>query len=427
MILNTKLENDQLDIYKKIKKKFFLNVKSSELDMFNFLSNSDNFSWQYIKYIQTKKNILKLVFYYIKNIFSFHFHSYEIYKSKIEKNSNKLIITWGKNTDFDKKGNFVDRYSGLKSKLQKKTIWVVQYEEDKFPDKIASNIILFKKEKKKAFYLSTIIKIINEKEFNFNFLNNLSYNSLYAVTFFNKILPEVKNINFNTIFMPFEGQLFQKYFIKKIKKQKKKLKVIGLIHTFLEPIPFNLFYNKLYSPDKLIVNSISQKECLTKYMNWNKKLIFIETSKRFSRFKNLKNNSMIFFPYKFGDKKFLESIFLDFIANNKNILLPNLKVKLHPEKVNNIEHIKFKERILRILSKKKNKVKNFSKVSIFFESTSAIIESLEKGKRVIQICSNPTLQVYTPKFWKGIFVTKLADNVFEYKILKKNILIKMNS
>jgi hypothetical protein len=80
--------------------------------------------------------------------------------------------------------------------------------------------------------------------------------------------------------MPFEGQLFQKYFIKKIKKQKKKIKVIGLIHTFLEPIPFNLFYNKSYSPDKLIVNSISQKECLTKYMGWNKKLIFIENSKR---------------------------------------------------------------------------------------------------------------------------------------------------
>ena len=110
---------------------------------------------------------------------------------------------------------------------------------------------------------------------------SLSSNSFYAVDFYYKISREINKISFSSISMPYEGQPFQKFFIKKFKRR--KIKIEGIIHTFLQPIPFNIFYSKSNSPDFLIVNSFSQKNCLVKFMNWNKETILIKKSKRYSR------------------------------------------------------------------------------------------------------------------------------------------------
>jgi hypothetical protein len=355
----------------------------------------------------------------------FYFNDYTLHKSQINKDCQKLIITWGKKNDFNANGNFIDRYCGIKSKKHKKTIFIVQYEDDLLPSKIHENIIILKKNKKKFFPLYLIYQIFKDNVSIIEFLNCLSHNSLYAVLFYEKISNELKNINLKKILMPYEGQLCQKYFIKKIKK--KNIKIIGLIHTFLQPIPFNIFYNKLYSPDKLIVNSLTQKECLTKYMNWSENLIMINNSKRFFRSDNPDMSRKIFSPYEINDAKILRIFFKKFLIHYKNISFIDYKVQIHPSKTNHIQHVKFKKNITKIISEKKNKVvtKSQHAISIFFEYTSAIIEALERSVRVVQICSNPILQVYSSYFWKGIKIKKISSNIFEYEPIKKNTLIRM--
>ena len=424
--MKKEIEENQYNFYKKIIKEIFLNSNNSPLNIYGYLSNSDKFSYSYMEYKLNKKKFFNFFLCYIKNFISiFYFNNYTLHKSQISKASQKLIITWGKKNDFDKKGNFTDRYCGIKSKKQKGTIFIVQYEEDLLPNKISKNIIILKKNKKKFFPLHLIYQIFKDNVSIVKFFNCLSHTSLYAVLFYEKISNELKNINIKKILMPYEGQLCQKYFIKKIKN--KNIKTIGLIHTFLQPIAFNIFYNKLYSPDKLIVNSLAQKKCLTKYMNWSENLIVINNSKRFFRSANPDMSRKIFFPYEINNDKILKTFFKKFLIYYKNFLFIDYKVQIHPSKINHIQHLKFKKNISRIISEKKNKMITKSRyaISIFFEYSSAIIEALERGVGVVQICSNPILQVYTSYFWEGIKINKITSNIFEYKPIKKNTLIRM--
>ena len=55
------------------------------------------------------------------------------HKNNLKKDNKKLIITWGKLSDFNTKGEFKDRYLGLKSNREKKTLWVIQYDEKFLP------------------------------------------------------------------------------------------------------------------------------------------------------------------------------------------------------------------------------------------------------------------------------------------------------
>ena len=223
--------------------------------------------------------------------------------------------------------------------------------------------------------------------------------------------------------MPYEGQPFQKLLIKKFKKR--KIKIEGLLHTFLQPIPFNIFYSKRNSPDFLIVNSLSQKNCLVKFMNWNKESILIKKSKRYSRIPKIEMSKKIFLPYQINNSIELNRIFEKFILSNTKNSLPKFEIKIHPVKVNNFLHKNFKNQILKTLNIKK-KYDNKKNISIFLDYTSAIIEALERGVNILQICTNPILHVYSPLFWKGIKVKKISNHTFEYMKIKKNTLIKMN-
>ena len=85
----------------------------------------------------------------------------------------------------------------------------------------------------------------------------------------------LKNASIKKLTIPYEGQLFQKLIIKKF-REKKDAKITGIVHTFLQPIPFNLFFEKTVCPDVIHVNSISMKNCLIKHMNWKKNSILIK-------------------------------------------------------------------------------------------------------------------------------------------------------
>ena len=418
------LQKKQKSFYTLVKKKYLENVKISELNFINYLSISNKLSYNFLLYKQNRYNFLFFLISYFKSLFSvFLYNNYFVYKNKITKsNFDKIIITWGVKDNFNKSGHFLDKYSGLRSFNEKNILWIVQYNQKDLPSKIAENIIIFKKGKKKNI-MSILLKIFKESNSITDFFQSLSFNSFYAVDFYYKISREINNIFFSSILMPYEGQPFQKLFIKKFKKR--KIKIEGLLHTFSQPIPFNIFYSKRNSPDFLIVNSLSQKNCLVKFMNWNKESILIKKSKRYSRTPKIEMGKKIFLPYQINNSIKLNRIFERFILSNKKNSLPKFEIKIHPVKAKNFLHENFKNQILKTLNIKK-KYDNKKNISIFLDYTSAIIEALERGVNILQICTNPILHVYSPLFWKGIKVKKISNHTFEYMKVKKNTLIKMN-
>ena len=65
-----------------------------------------------------------------------------------------------------------------------------------------------------------VFKFLKDTKLNLKVLSNLSFNSLYALIFYDKVNPEINYKNIRNIILPYEGQPFQKYFIKKNKKKK---------------------------------------------------------------------------------------------------------------------------------------------------------------------------------------------------------------
>tara|TARA_Y100000816_G_C26037078_1_gene543035 strand:- start:686 stop:1171 length:486 start_codon:yes stop_codon:yes gene_type:complete len=161
-------------------------------------------------------------------------------------------------------------------------------------------------------------------------------------------------------------------------------------------------------------------------MNWRKKNILIKRSTRFFRKNKIDMKKKLFFPYEIPDPKKIEKAFMGFVELYKNKISLNLDIKIHPVKLKDRSHLSLKNKILNILKQnRKYNRKNYKNVSIFFEYTSSIIEALERGTKVIQICTEPTLQVYTPYIYKGISIKQINKNIFEYNEIKRNSLIKM--
>lgn len=418
------LEDSQKEIFDKIKDKIILKKDTSELNIFKYLSNSNKFSFAQMQYILNKKNLINYIFLNLKNFFSFFFfYDYKVYKSKIKNKYRRVIVSWGKFDDFDKSGNFFDRYVGEYSNFNDKYLWVIQYEGKSLPKKINPNILLLKKSEKKTFYFKYFFKILKESKI-INFFGNFSFNSRYAVIFDDLITKRLNELNFKEIIVPYEGQIFQKYLIRKLKK--KNLKITGLAHTFPQPIPFNLFFDKSFCPSKLIVNSKTLRNCLIKNMNWKKKDIFIKKSARFDRNSKIDMKKKIFFPYEISNQTRLLEVFKEFVDIYKGRINFDFDIKIHPVKFEDFAHKNFKKKIIQIIKNNNlKKSKNFQNISIFLEYTSSIIEALERDVKVFQLCTEPVLQVYTSKFFKGIKAIPITNNIIEYKHIKKNTLIKM--
>ena len=83
--------------------------------------------------------------------------------------------------------------------------------------------------------------------------------------------------------------------------------------------------------------------------------------------------------------------------------------KTHKRFISNLENILFKYNDRFSDEAKKS-------VSIFFASTSAILEALESGLTVIHICTDSVLESYSETLWPSIKVHQINENIFEYNL-----------
>jgi hypothetical protein len=401
------------------------------------LENAQNFYYptfsdsiglfEIFKLFKFKINYFNFYLKILKNTFSGIFFSYsKISNSKMTLNYNNIIFTWANLKNFDRNGSLNDRYFNLNSRFTKNTLWIVIYSDPQIPKYIDKNILIYQNIKKNI-KIFKFISFILKKTFSFKnfsiFFHNISNFSFFGNTFYNDIKfylrPEIKKI-----FFPFEYQPFQNRIIYHLKKNRLKTKVIGYIHAPPLSFPSNYIYRKI-SPDEIIVNGRDQLVCFNKNLNWPKKKIKIKPSTRFLKNKKISMGNKIYFPMTIRNEKIVYDSF-SYIINSNKFCIRGIEIKKHPVSAKERKVIRFEKKLKKLMLKEKRKnAKNNKNLSIFIGSTGAIIEALERGTKVIQICEFPLLDVYSNDLWKNIIVNKIAKNIYTYKLKKKGRLIKL--
>jgi len=426
------LDNSQVKLLKEIKKitnKFHKNKFNPFYDTpLYFNSYSDGVGLIVLKkLIGQKVNFFKSFFIILKDfLYSGYYDYYKIIDNNSIDDCNKIIITWAFKNNFRKNGSLNDRYFSINSRKLKNIKWFVVYMEKDLPEKIDRNIILFQAISQKKINLLSLISFLLK---NIKYLfKDIKY-SLFSISnhsfFSHKFLEVFKNyINkkLELIIMPYEGQPFQNNLISYL-KENTTVKTVGYIHSPPLAFPSN-FIKKKFSPSKIVLNGDDQLKCFVNYLGWNKKDIKVKES---NRFLNKKTNfsKTIFLPLNIDSETIILNG-LQFLMKNLSIYLRDFEVKNHPVALNSKKNNTMLTKI-NYLIKNQKFIKNskYKSVAVFIGASGGIVEALERGYKVIQICEIPIFQAYSNKIWKSIKSRQLTDNIYTYSLVKKGSLIKL--
>lgn len=427
-----KINNEKNYLLKKVSQ--YLKYNNDALSSLNYLyTNGGSAGYYKLKSLEQNSNCLKYLNEYLKEVGAnfFKSHDLKIINNRYFKNSyENIYLTWGNKTNFSKNGIFKDKYF-RKSSINVKNLWIVIYEDYRIPTKITDNTIIVIP-KRNNFSISCFIKNIlsifkNSDSLNSNFFRYLPFSSVFANAITNNLLPLINNINFKKIYIPYESQPFQQYFIRNIKLNfKKNIKVIGYIHSFLPAFPSYYIFRK-FSPDQILVHGSFQKKILSKYLGWKNKKIKVIRSLRFKKKDNLDKNYFFISYNLFKNSNKNLTNFELFLKDGENFKYKKCDIKLHPAKKNDPKHKNFELEIKRIVSKfsKKFSKNRFSKkINFCFGESSVIIESLERGVEVVHFSQDPVLEVFVGDLWKNIVVKEISKNVYHYKLKKKGLYLK---
>ena len=214
--------------------------------------------------IWLKEKFSKIYFfcYVLKGIVSIStLSNFKIFKPKKIIIFDKIILTWAKKKDFSQ-GIFYDSFSNLNSKKTANVIFFVIYSDYILPVQIPNNVVIFYKSSNNynfIFLLSILFKKIKNLFFTPSlFFHYFSYQTIFA-EIINKFFFYTFNMSkIKKVIMPYEGQPFQNFIFKNIKKKYSKIKTIGFIHSMIPALPLN-FIKREGSPEKIYVSSLSQK------------------------------------------------------------------------------------------------------------------------------------------------------------------------
>ncbi len=430
----------QKKLFKK-SKEFINRAQSNKL---NFSENSNFFlcSWsECIGFLNLKTlarqkiSIIKKFLLLFKENFALNSHRLFNETKKIKKEYDSLVFSYFFPENLKKNGSYFDKYFSVETKSYKNILWVLiplNFSRENF--KLQENLILLRKinDKNILYFFLSFFKSLFIILCSFFLKKTIIFkneNQKFALDLTNIIHKLIKFHNINKVFYPYESQPHQNFFNKKIKFLNPKLKIIGYMHTAIPPLPLE-YLKKGSEPDLLYVNGIEQKNILKKKLGWNKRNIKNITSLRYT---DQINNSMvkkIFLPYYLEDINVFFDSFKKLIFSKPKHFFPKLKIQNHPSMGHSKLHQSLISKINFFLKEEKKYFKNtFSNknLSIFFGSSAAVLEALERKVKVYHICSNVLFEKFDNFYWKGIKIINIDTNIFEYKLLRKKNIIKIRS
>ncbi len=245
-----------------------------------------------------------------------------------------------------------------------------------------------------------IIILVNK-----NIFYSLNVYSFYAYLFHYYFEQSLKNINFKNIIMSYEGQPFQNFIIKKLKK--KNISVIGIVNSF-QPFPLHLYKND-DAPDKIKYGHKLIKNHMIKKLKWKNKDFIGKVNIDIENFKG-----KILLPFSIRNYDKIYETLYQLLKNKKIKGLNKLKIKVHPNTPELEEQLNLKYKL------KRNLISNIStneeKIIIAIGATSVIVSNLILGNTVYQIYENETLECLSTSFWPNIISEKIDNNVVKYRL-----------
>ena len=338
------------------------------------------------------------------------------------KNFDRLMISWAIKTDFNKDGSYKARYFKQISQDDKKNIWFLIYLDETVPEKVDDNIIIFGKEnlRKKYnffYFIKVFLKIILKYRGSIvKTLHFCSRSSHFAEIISKEITKLVKEKNFKDILLPYEAQPFQNTVFKEIKKINDKIKLIGYLHS-AQPFPSYYIYRD-GAPDLLLSHSTSQIFHLKEYLHWPENKLKLVPSLRYQNKDREKYNNKLVLPIILSGEEILLNKLRSFLKQAKKESLHPVIVRNHPFSEKSKVHKKFIKNLNQILLEYNSRFSNNAKndIAIFFGGTSAVLEALESGLKVVHICSDVVFESYTEVFWPSIKVDKIDENIIQYEL-----------
>tara|TARA_B100000902_G_C27297475_1_gene910857 strand:- start:562 stop:1887 length:1326 start_codon:yes stop_codon:yes gene_type:complete len=428
-----------LEILKKSKK--FL--KQAQIKKLNFSENPNFFlcSWaECIGFVNLKilvnqkVSIIRKFLVFFKENFSLNSHELFNHSKKLKKKKyDSLVFSYFFPENLNKDGSYFDKYFSIKTKNFKRILWVlVPLYPYKKKFKIQENIILLKKgnNKKIIYFVSSLMKSLLIIVCGFFFRNAILFKNekqKFASDLTNIIHSLLKNNSINRVIYPYESQPHQNFFNKKIKQLNPKVKIIGYMHTTIPPLPLE-YLKKGYEPDFLYVNGVDQKNILEKKLGWNGKKIKNISSPRYTSKINYPMTNKIYLPYYLEDINIFFDSFKKLIFSKPKFFFPKFEIRNHPSMKYSKSHLSLISKINFFLKKEKRYFKNTSSnrnLSIFFGSSAAVLEALERNVQVFHICSNVLFEKFDNFYWKSIKITNIKKNIFEYKLLRRKNIIKI--
>ncbi len=379
----------------------------------------------------SQKNNTSLILNYLKHLFGVaKLNNIEIIQDSSKKEFKKIFVSWARYKDFDKNGDYNDRYTNVKSKNYKNFCFFLIYSDEKLPKQISKNIVILKMENKTNYLLSipNLLKILIKYNFNIiNFLHYGTFSSQFAI-FFHKKFSEIFNLsNINKIFMPYEGQQFQNYLIEQMRKNNFNTLSVGyLSHT--HPYPIDLIKRE-GAPDKVFIHSKVQQGYLVKNLGWSKRETQLISSPRLKKIRRENFHGKVFLPYKINNSQLFVKEFSNFIKTSDNCSLPYLKLINHPHPYNLSEQKNLRNSLKKIIKNNKIKFKSNckNKFSVIIGISTTIFYALEHGTKVLHFHNGHFLQKLSNNLWKNLKINNISNYVSEYKINTFGNYIKMSN
>lgn len=348
-------------------------------------------------------------------------------KKKIIKKDVNLIFSYSTKKDFDKNGNFKDKFFCFDSS-NNNFFWVLISLDNFIPRKIKKNIAIITNKKvyfqyNFFYFFKEAIKLIKNQKFNLSKIKHFCWeesNFSSRISFLCNSL--FKKLRIKNFIINYEGVPFQNKLINDIKKKNYDIKTLGYLHCAPWPLQLDLIYKNQHL-DNLVVSSTQQKIVLQKFLGWRKKKISVIPSLRFNKSAKKEFNGFLFVPFKLDNEINYLKRLEEYLSKFKNENLNKISVRVHPLNQKSKKHLLFKNRCNQILSKyiiNKN-LMHKSNYSLFFGSATGVcIQALEEGTNIIHFPNNEKIDVFSNKFWPTLKVKKIGDKIFEYKIKKKN-------
>tara|TARA_Y100000590_G_scaffold190596_1_gene216937 strand:+ start:5505 stop:6830 length:1326 start_codon:yes stop_codon:yes gene_type:complete len=342
----------------------------------------------------------------------------------LKKRFKNLVITWLVSNEDFKKGKFYDRYFNMYAKDNLETLWIVLCDNKliQIPKVREKNVILIREEFSNFFV--TFAKIF----YNFFKFSSKKNSNKLAISILDEVFKRITDHQVKNVILPYEAQPFQNYIFYNIHKYFPKINTYGCLHGLMPALP-TIYIKRNGSPQKIIANGKTQKEILIKYLGWKTEEVKVLPSTRFFKKDKTLINQKILLSMHFSNSKLILSTLANYLKSCKNFSLPVMKIRNHPAMKKSKKHNLLAKKINFILQNNKQKFSEKVKknISIFIGDTAGILEALERGLKVVHICSEPLFESFQKKIWKHLEVIRIDPNLFMYILKRRSMHVFMSN